>query len=234
MLRNPPERKARKRYKQAFMKQFTFSILLFLSLSSYGQKSIDTIKGRFDNTTSWYKENKKWDDKMGLANLLTTKDSLCIRFRDGKSIVDIVINKQGQVKANNYSYLFKLDKKHKPLNVIYKKLPIDKELALHFLDTLYKLGIPDFYDGYKIPKYPITVDGVVYDFVFSTCNSYKNILFANPSEALDLKEGRTVYEFVKYIDKLFGLENNFNNLKLTLTKGTYRIAGMWIYRVRQW
>lgn len=170
---------------------------------------------------------------MGLSNLLTTKDSLRIRFRDGKSIVDIILNNQGQVKANSYSYLFKLNKKHKALKVIYKKLPIDKEIALQFLDTLYKLGIPDFYDGYKIPKYPITVDGVVYGFEFSTLTNYKNISFANPSEALDLKEGKTVYEFVEYVDNLFGLKNNFTKLKLTLPKGTYRIAGMLIYTVQQ-
>ena len=170
---------------------------------------------------------------MGLVNLLKTKDSLRIRFRDGISIVDIVLNKQGQLKANSYSYLFKLNKKHKAFKVIYKKLSIDRETALQFLDTLYKLGIPDFYDGYKIAKYPITVDGVVYDFEFSTFNSYKNISFANPSEALDLKEGKVIYDFVKYADKLLGLKNNFNKLKLTLTKGTYRIAGMLIYTVRE-
>lgn len=215
------------------MKQYTFSILLFLSLTTYGQKYIDTVKGIFDNTTSWYKETEKWDNKMGLANLLQSKDSLRIRFRDGTNIVDIVLNKQGQLKANSYSYLFKLNKKHKALKVIYKKIPIDKEIALQFLDTLYKLGIPDFYDGYKIPNYPITVDGVVYDFEFSTFSSYKNISFANPSEALDLKEGKTVYNFVNYADKLLGLKNNFNELKLTLTKGTYKIAGMLIYTVRQ-
>lgn len=214
------------------MKQFTFSILLFLSLNSYGQKSIDTVKGIFDTTTSSYKENKKWDDKMGLANLLITTDSLCIRFRDGMSIVDIVLNKQRQLKANSYSYVFKLNKKHKVIKVIYKKLPIDKEIALHFLDTLYKLGIPDFHDGYKIPKYPITVDGVIYDFEFSTSTKYAKISFANPSEALDLKEVKAVFDFVNYADKLLSLKNNFNELKLTLTKGTYRIAGMLSYKVR--
>lgn len=215
------------------MKQFTFSILFFLSLTCYGQKSIDTVKGRFDNTTSWYKENKKWDTKMGLVNLLTAKDSLHIRFRDGVSMVDIALNKQGQLKANSYSYLFKLNKKHKTLKVIYKKHPIETEIAQQFLDTLYKLDIPNFYDGYKIPKYPITVDGVVYDFEFSSFSSYKNILFANPSEALDLKEGKAVYDFAKYADKLLGLKSNFNELKLTLSKGTYRIAGMFIYTVRK-
>lgn len=215
------------------MKQFKFSILFLISLNSYGQKTIDTIKGRFEITTPWYKENKKWDDKMGLANLLTTKDSLRIRYRDGLSIVDIILDKQGQLKANSYSYLHKLNKNRKASKVIYKTHPIDRDVAQLFLDTLYKLGIPDFYDGYKIPKYPITVDGVVYDFEFSTFSSYKNILFANPSEALDIKEGKAVYDFAKYVDTLLGLKNNFNDLKLTLNKGTYRLAGLFIYTVRQ-
>lgn len=215
------------------MRQFTLSILLFLDLSSYAQKNIDTIKGSFDNTTYWHKESKKWDKKMGLKDLLLAKDSLCVRFRNGINIVDIIINKQGKIEANKYSYLFKLDEKNKVSKVIFNKMSIEKELALKFLDTLYNLDIPNYYDGYKIPKYPITVDGVVYVFEFSTTTNYKNISFANPSEALNLIEGKAVYEFVKYADKLLGLKSNFAKLKQSLRKGRYKVGGMIIYTVRK-
>ncbi len=218
---------------QAFMRQLKFSILFFLSLSSYGQKNIDTIRGTFNNKASWYQENKKWDDKMGLADLLITNDSLRIRFRDGFSIVDLVLNKQGQIEANSYSYLFKLNKKNKSSEVIYNKFTIDKKIALEFLDTLNKLGISDFYDCYKVPKYPIRDDGIIYTFEFSTEIKYNKITFSSPIEALDLKEGKAVYEFAKYADKLLGLNKNFSCLRQSLNKGRYKIAEDFIYTVGQ-
>ena len=214
------------------MKQFIFSILFFLTYSCYGQKTIDTLKGYFDNTSSWYKENKKWDDTMGLSDLLSNEDSLSVRFRDGINIVDIIITKQGLIKASSYCYIFKLNNKNKVENIIYNKSPIDRKTALSFLDTLYKLDIPNFYTDEKIPTYPITVDGIVYDFIFSTATTYKNISFANPSENMELNEGKVVYKFVKYATKLLDLDKNFSNLKLILTKGRYRVANTLIYTIR--
>lgn len=214
------------------MKQLIFSILLFFTYSCYGQKTIDTLKGYFDNTSSWYKEIKKWDDTMGLSDLLFNEDSLCVRFRDGMNIVDIIVNKQGLIKANCYCYIFKLNNKNKVEKIIYNKSPIDRKTAKSFLDTLYKLDIPKFYSDEKIPKYPITVDGIVYNFIFSTATTYKNISFANPSESLEINEGKTVYKFVKYATQLLDLDKNFSNLKLILTKGRYRVSNTLIYTIK--
>lgn len=215
------------------MPYFNFLILTFLSLNCYGQKTVDTLKGNDHNNLPWFKENKKWDKKMGLANLLKTKDSLRIRFRDGINVVDIVINKNGRITSNTYSYLFKLNSKNERQKVIYKKLPVEKTIVSEILDSLNKLGIPDFYDGYKIPGYPVTVDGTTYIFEFSTSTTYKYISFANPSEALDLKEGWAVFYFARYISALLNLKNNFENLRMTLDKGKYKIGGMLIYKVLQ-
>jgi hypothetical protein len=215
------------------MVYISFLVFLFIDLNCYGQKTIDTVKGRDYSNDSWFKKDKIWDKKMGLADLLKSKDSLRIRFRDGINVVDIVMNKNGRITSSTYSYLFKLNNKNERQKVVYKKISVDKTIISEILDSLNKLDIPGFYDGYKIPGYPVTVDGITYIFEFSTSTTYKYISFTNPSEALDLKQAQAVISFSKYVSMLLNLKDNFGNLRKTLPKGKYKIGGMLIYKILQ-
>jgi hypothetical protein len=217
---------------QASMSRFTIVYFLLLTLTVSAQKSIDTVKGSYDKETVWFKYYNRQDYKFGLKSLEVSKDSLNFRFRNNFSIVDIAINPNGQIESYLYVYLYKLNSKDKPTKPIIKKQQINPDLARAVLDKFYKNGIADFYDGYKIKGYPISVDGVTYMFELANTNSYKSFSFANPQTAGDIPEALTVNSFAHFIDTTLHLRDRFETLRNTLPRGRY-LSGMVIHTVRE-
>jgi len=210
------------------MKFITAIFFVFLNLSCYSQKLIDTVQSSFSLSKNWIPLYVKLDNQMGLPNIFKTKDSLHFRFKYNNTILDIGVDKGGETTGAFYHYIVKSGKDYRTYKVVYKKHAINKDTVLLILDSLNKSGIPHFYTQNKLPHHVFIMlpPILAYTFEFSTAFLYTNIYYGDPANDLKVKENKAVAEFASFIDKILELKNNFIIFKNSLSEGYYEIGGV--------
>jgi hypothetical protein len=211
---------------------FTMFLLLAVCIAAMAQKtSLEISSGKIIDTTATYSWFKAEVAKIGLEDLIKSKDKLRFRFWCKNQLVEIWSGGENTYLGKMISYTSKYDPNAyldpgKEEKIFTKNVTIDTIVAMRIYERAMDIALFDIPAQKNIKGWKQGTDGYSVSLEFASPLRYSLKYYWSPNFQVAVPEAKLITEFEAFIETTLGMREKWAAFIEGLPKGCYHTGGL--------